>query len=81
MDVLGLVDGDGEQFHARLFLPVFVHLVDGFQLAVARVAPCGKEVDDERLAAVVERVSTHGLAIDVFECDTGKLSHCRGSNA
>ena len=50
--VLCLVDANGNDFHARLFLPLLVHLADSIQLAVARFAPGGKEVDDERFAAI-----------------------------
>ena len=50
--VLCLVDRHGDNLHAGLLLPLLVHLADGGELAVAGLAPCCKEVDDERLAVV-----------------------------
>ena len=68
VDVLRLVDRHGDDFHAGLLLPLLVDFVDGVKLTVARMAPCGEEVDDERLAVVRQRVGADCLAVDVLQC-------------
>ena len=63
VDVLGLVDADGDNFHSCFLLPFGILLVDGFQLTVAWLAPCGEETDDKRFAVVVELGCIDSLAI------------------
>ena len=78
LDVLRLVDGYGHHLHARLVLPVGVHLVDGVELAVAGFAPRGEEADDERLATVFELGGVDGLSVDAFQRDGGELGVSHG---
>ena len=52
VDVLCLVNRNGYHLYAGLFLPLFINFADGSQLTVARLAPCGKEINDERFAIV-----------------------------
>ena len=80
IDVLCLVDGDGNQFHARLLLPFFILLTDGVKLTVTRLTPGGKEVDNHRLAIVRQRISPNGLSVNVFQRNRRYLrfylTHC-----
>ena len=67
--VLGLVDADGNQFHACFLLPVLVDFGNCRKLTIAGLAPGGKEIDDEGLAIIVQCVCLDGLAIDGLQTD------------
>ena len=68
VDVLSLVDRDSNHLHPCLSLPVLINLADGRQLTVARLAPCGEEVDDKWFAVVGQSVGLHDFSVDVFQC-------------
>ena len=76
VNVLGLVDAHSKDFHTSLLLPLVIDLGYSRQLAVARLAPCGKEIDDERLAIVGKRFTLNSSAINTLECDNRKLCLC-----
>ena len=73
IDVLPLVNGYCEYLDTRLLLPVFIHLADGIELAVARLAPRSEEIDDKRLTTIGKRIDVDGLAIHGLDSHGGKL--------
>ena len=73
VDVLRLVDTHGKNLHAGLFLPLFVDLADGVQLAIAGLAPSREEVDDEGLAIVRKGIGSHFCAVHRLQGDGWQL--------
>ena len=67
IDILTLINRHGKNLHTRFFLPVGIHLADGVELAVAGLAPGGKEIDDKRFTAIRQRIDTHGLTIHCLQ--------------
>ena len=64
-----IVDGDGDNLDAGLFLPVLVYFLNGIELEVAGFAPSSPETDNYRFAAVLNDRGLDGLAVDVFQGD------------
>ena len=73
VDLLCLVNADGKELHAGLLLPLLVDLGDGAELAVAGLAPGGKETDHEGFAVVAECVGTDYLTLEILDLDLGQL--------
>ena len=67
LDVLPLINGNDVHLHAGLVLPVFIDLMDGFQLAHAGLAPGGKEGDDNRFALLSQLLHLHRTAIYITQ--------------
>jgi hypothetical protein len=51
--------------------------MDGAELAVAGLAPCGEETDDEGFAVVAEFGGIDSLSPEVLELHRGELGVCR----
>ena len=66
--ILRLIYADGINLNARLGLPFLVHLVDGIQLAVARLAPGSKEIDDKGLTPIGKGIRLNNLTVNVLQC-------------
>lgn len=81
VDVLALVDANGVDFDTGLIHPVLIHLVDGVELAVAGLAPCGEEIDDERLTIVGKRVGFTALPLMSFSMTEGSCALAVVANA
>ena len=73
VDVLPLVDADGDELHACLLLPVLIDLGDGVEFTDAGLAPGGEEVDNEGLAVVRQRVGGDRSPVEMLQCNGGKL--------
>jgi hypothetical protein len=50
--------------------------MDGVELAVARLTPCGEETDDEGLTVVAEFGGVDSLSLEVFELHRRELGLC-----
>ena len=81
VDVLCLVDADGDDFDAGLLLPLVIDFADGGELTVAGFAPGGEEVDDEGLAVVGECVGADGFSVHGLEGHGRELSVSSGDDA
>lgn len=72
--VLRLINGNGVELHARLFLPVVVNLADSVQFAVAGVTSRGEKVNDKRFSVVRKRIRLHSFPFNCIKHYSRQLS-------
>ena len=66
-----IVDGNRDQFHARLLHPFRVVFGDRAQFQDARLAPSGPEADDDRLAVIGKGSRADRATFEVLDLDIG----------
>ena len=76
LDILCLIDRDGDNFYACFVLPISIYFLNSLEFAVARFTPSCKEANDKWFAIIAKFCGVNSLTVDSFEINCGKLSTC-----